>query len=132
MHITPQAMETMPTTTKTEMGSLKIATAPAAASMGATPRAIGYATVMSDCSKDLIKESKYSPCTATDAINQRHAFVGRGTKNAAGARIMALNPSIRARRDILSLPAFRMALTTAWAKREMRMRIEAEFSTVEC
>ena len=28
MHITPQATATMPTTTKTEMGSWKIATAP--------------------------------------------------------------------------------------------------------
>jgi hypothetical protein len=63
-----------------------------------------------------------------EAINQPQALAGRGTKKAAGARITALKPSIKARRDILSSPALRMALTTACANPETRMSTEAVFS----
>src|ERR1700730_18038351 len=87
---------------------------------------------MSDCSKDLINANKYTACITVEAISQCQAFVGKGTSNAAGANIKALNPSMRARPDILSLPAFMMALTTACARPDMRIRIEAVFSTNRC
>jgi hypothetical protein len=66
--------------------------------------------------------------TNAEANNQCQAFNGKGTRNAAGAKITALKPSMRARRDILSFPAFKIAFTTACAGPDTKIKIEAVFS----
>jgi hypothetical protein len=68
---------------------------------------------MSDFSKDLIKANVYRPWISHDMVNQNHAFVGSGTKNAAGSTSKELNPSIKALPAILSLPDLNIALTMA-------------------
>ena len=58
MSRTPLETSPMPHAIQTLIGSSKNATAPAAASAGAAPRAIGYATLMSAVSNDLIRQTR--------------------------------------------------------------------------
>src|SRR5690349_19019814 len=101
--ITPLDTRPIPHAVHNVIGSWKKRTAPVAASAGAAPRAIGYATLMSAPSNDLIRHTRYATCR----------------------RISALNPSMSARLDILSLPDFSTALTIACAAPDATIMTEA-------